>query len=325
LVQTCVVQLNQSRSAAEADALSPAALAISAPGPLDPWKGILIDPPNMHRSLWGFDLVAALADRLRLPAAIERDTQVAALAEQSYGAAKGLSDFIYLTVSTGVGGAVVSDGRLLRGPDGVAGELGHMVVDMDGPPCGCGSRGHLEAFASGTGIVAAVRAALAAGDISSDGPLGRQISERGETALGARDVAQADAAGDPVAARIMEQARQAFAAAVVSMVDIFNPQRIIVGGGVANGQGERLLGPARERVRRESFRSQARRVEIVAGGLGDDVGLLGAVPLVRLAGLKPNATRPDGMAFHSDPAAGDDVNEQATNTDDQRSAAAAPG
>ena len=94
---------------------------------------------------------------------MERDTNVAALAERAFGSARGEDDFLYLTVSTGIGGAIVAGGRLFRGPDGLAGELGHVLVELDGPPCGCGARGHLEAVSSGSGIAAQARERVAAG------------------------------------------------------------------------------------------------------------------------------------------------------------------
>ena len=269
IVETCVGALRASLADADARAatrLAPAAVGISAPGPLDPRNGTLIDPPNLDRSMWQFPLAPRIGDKLGLPAVIERDTQVAMLAEGRFGAGRGLTDFVYLTVSTGIGGGVLIAGRLLRGPDWVAGELGHLTVDMDGPLCGCGARGHLEALASGTGIANAARAA-GLGDLS------------------AADVAAREQAGDAQAAAIMERARRAFAAAAVSIADVFNPQRIIVGGGVAIGQGDRLLQPARDAIRQHAFRRQADRVEVVPAELGDDVGLIGALPLVELAAL----------------------------------------
>jgi glucokinase len=265
LIAACIDALRAPLAAVrQAGARPPEALAISAPGPLDPRRGIFLDPPNLDRSVWRLPLAARLGEALGLPALLERDTQVAALGEGAFGAARGLTDYVYLTVSTGVGGAVVSDGRLLRGPDGLAGELGHLTVDVDGPLCGCGARGHLEAFISGTAIVNAAHAA------------GQQVAD-------AREVAAAEEAGRAWAGTIMDEARGAFAAAAVSIVDVFNPQRVIVGGGVAIGQGDRLLEPAREAVQRLAFRGQAARVEIVPAELGDDVGLVGGLALVRLA------------------------------------------
>lgn len=262
LVARCAAQLRETLAAATASApaqVVPMALAISAPGPLDPFAGVFIDPPNLAPSLRGFPFAARLGELLGLPAVMERDTQVAALAEGGFGAARGLSDYVYLTVSTGIGGGVVSGGRLLRGADGLANELGHLTIDIDGPECGCGARGHLEGIASGAGMARAMGVAE-----------GSQVAEQAE-------------AGNPQAMRIIVRATQAFAAACVSIVDIYNPQRIVVGGGVAIGQGDRLLGPAREAITRYAFKRQGERVDLVAAALGDDVGLVGALPLVRLA------------------------------------------
>lgn len=261
IVDAAVGSFRESLAAADRDLGRPArpeAIGISAPGPIDIANGVLLDPPNMDRSLWGFPLADVIGQELRLPVHLERDTHVAALGERDFGAARGLTDFVYLTVSTGIGGAVYTGGRLMTGPDGVAGELGHLSIDQDGPPCGCGARGHLEAIASGTGI------ALAFGDDASR-------------------VAVYEEVGNERAHAVMDRARQAFATAMVSVVDIFNPQRVIVGGGVAIGQGDRLLEPARQAVREQSFKRQAARAEIVAAELGDDVGLIGALSLVGLA------------------------------------------
>jgi glucokinase len=262
LVARCAAQMRETLAAAAASApgaVEPMALAISAPGPLDPFAGVFIDPPNLAPSLRGFPFAARLGELLDLPAVMERDTQVAALAEGRFGAARGLTDYVYVTVSTGIGGGVVSGGRLLRGADGLANELGHLTIDLDGPECGCGARGHLEGIASGAGIARAMGVAEAS-----------EVAARAE-------------AGNPAAMRIIDRARQAFAAACVSIVDIYNPQRIVVGGGVAIGQGDRLLGPARDAIRRYAFKRQAERAEVVSAALGDDVGLAGALPLVRLA------------------------------------------
>jgi glucokinase len=137
-------------------------------------------------------------------------------------------------------------------------------VDVNGPPCGCGARGHLEAIASGTAIA-------------------RAAAEAGLAGASAADVAALEERGDQSAATIMGRARDAFASAIVSIVDIFNPQRVIVGGGIAIGQGDRLLDPARDAVRQHAFRVQAARAEIVPAQLGDDVGLVGVLPLVAIA------------------------------------------
>jgi glucokinase len=271
VVRVSISQLRETLDEADPARPTPEELAISAPGPLDPYKGVLLTPPNLDRSLWDFPFASAVGEGIGVSAVMERDTQVAVLAEGDFGAAIGQSDYIYMTVSTGIGGGVISDGRLLRGVDGLAGELGHVTVDFNGPLCGCGMPGHLEAFTSGTGIAGRAREA--------------GLADPAGTNMDARAVAQLEDAGNPQAALIMQQARTAFAAAVVTIVDVFNPSLIVVGGGIAIGQGDRLLDPARASLQQSRYTHQARRVELVPARLGDDVGLIGALSLVRLARL----------------------------------------
>jgi glucokinase len=281
VIATCIGMLRRVRDAAPSDARERLVGAgISAPGPLDPSTGTLIEPPNLGPAFRDVRLAEPVGRALGLPVTMERDTNVAALAEWSFGAARGATDFIYLTVSTGIGGGIVSGGRLLRGADGVAGELGHLLVELDGPPCGCGGRGHLEAISSGTGIARAAAEAIAAGAAPALATRAHEIG-RG---LDARDVAEAELEGDAVAGSIMDRARTAFAETSVGLVDVFNPQLIVVGGSVARNQGDRWLAPARERVGRTAFRIPRERVEIVPAALGDDVGLIGAVALVQATG-----------------------------------------
>jgi glucokinase len=251
-------------------------VGISAPGPVDPFRGIVVDPPNLG-AFRDIPLAQHVSSALGLPTFLDRDTQVAAMAEGTFGVARGCPDYLYVTVSTGIGGAIVTEGRLVRGPDGTAGELGHLLVDRHGPPCGCGMPGHLEGIASGSGIARQAREAVERGE--SD--LLAEIAAARGAAFGARDVAQAEEAGDGVAGRIMQDARDAFAVSCVSLVNVFNPSLIVVGGSLAAGQGERLLGPARAAVERGAFRRPASRVAIVPASLGDDVGLVGALVLVR--------------------------------------------
>jgi glucokinase len=269
-------------------------LGISAVGPLDPRSGVLIEPPNLDERFRDVPLAKPLEEALQLPAFMERDTHVAALAEGAFGAARGIDDFIYLTVSTGIGGAVVTGGRLMTGPDGVAGELGHLPVEMDGPPCGCGARGHLEAISSGTGIARAAAEAVEAG---AAGELATIATRIAPDRLAAVHVAVAEETGDAAAAAIMDRARRAFAAAIVGMVDVFNPERIIVGGGIALNQGDRWLDPARDAIARTAFRIPARRVLLVPAACGEDVSLVGAAPLVA-AGL---ARAGDALDVRSQP------------------------
>jgi glucokinase len=278
IVEACINALREVR---DVHATTPGigallGIGISAPGPVDPHVGLISDPPNLGRSFHDTPLAGLVADALGLPTYLDRDTQVAALGEGRFGAAAGCDDYLYLTVSTGIGGAVVTGGRLLRGPDGTAGELGHSLVDRNGPLCGCGVPGHLEAIASGSGIARAARLAVERGESAV---LAELVRDRGVD-FGGRDVAAAEDAGDAVAAHIMAGARDAFALACVSLADVFNPELIVVGGSVAVGQGDRLLGPARAAVAAMAFRRPAARARIVPAALGDDVGLVGGLVLV---------------------------------------------
>jgi glucokinase len=250
-----------------------AAIGISSMGPVDPWRGLVVDPPNVP-ALRDTPLAGELERSLGLPAFLERDTNVAAMAERWLGAARGCRDFLYVTVSTGLGAAIISQGRLVLGPDGTAGELGHVaLLPNAGPRCGCGGVGHLEGIASGSGLAAQGTAAVAAGE-------SHFLAARAAAGLTGKDVAEGELAGDAVCARLMEQARLAFAIACVGWVNALNPERIVVGGTLAERQGERWLNPARDEVARTALRAPAVRVRIVAAELGPDVGLIGARPLV---------------------------------------------
>lgn len=259
----------------------PVAVGIAAPGPLDPRRGSFIDPPNLRGSWWGFAFAPTLGEALGLPWAMGKDTNVNILGERDFGAGESSGDLIYLTISTGVGGAALSGGRPVVGPDLVAGELGHMTVDMDGPICGCGGVGHLESLASGTGIARRAAEVLAT---DAEAPvLRRMAAQIAPTDLTAVHVSEAASLGDPAAGVIIERARRAVAVAVVSIVNVFGPDVVILGGGITLAWGERLIEPARKAVAETAFRIQAQRVRIVQAALGDDVGLIGTVPLVASA------------------------------------------
>jgi glucokinase len=252
-------------------------IGISSAGPVDPHRGWILDPPNLGPTFRDLPIADDVSAALGLPVFLDRDTQLAALGECAFGAAVGVHDYLYITVSTGIGGAVVSDGRLLRGPDGTAGELGHVLIDrLSGPPCGCGVRGHLEGISSGSGIARTARTAAAAGESQL---LADLVAEHGR-GFGAVHVAAAEDARDPAASAIMADARDAFAQACVTFADLFDPDLIVVGGSLAIGQGDRLLGPARDAVAGQAFSAPGRRARIVPAALGDDVSLIGAAVLV---------------------------------------------
>ena len=277
ILRACVAALTAARDRAPAEIQEAiVGIGISSPGPLDPWRGVVLQTPNMGPEFVDVPIADELARRLGLPAFLERDTNVAALGEMAFGAARGCADFIYLTVSTGVGGSIVSEGRIFHGPDGTAGELGHTPVSMEGL-CGCGAVGHLEAFIGGAAMASTARQAVAEGRSPF---LTALADEEGLDSIDARDVAEGEDEGDQVCHEILERGRRAFAVACVGFVDALNPTRIVVGGSISDAQGARLLYPARAEVAATAFKMPRSRVQIVQAELGADVGLAGCHPLV---------------------------------------------
>jgi len=242
---------------------------VAAPGPVDRHDSSVYDPPNLPG--WRtVPLQALLAERTGKSIRVGNDANLAAVAEWRHGAALGANDVVYLTVSTGVGGGVIAGGRLLVGRRGAAGELGHMTVDLNGPLCRCGNRGDIEAMASGTAIARMARAAIEAG---SDTVL-RDL-DAPPTAI---DVVAAARQGDVAAGDIIARAAAALGAGVVNIVNIFNPEVIVIGGGVAQA-GPLLFDPVRGAVAAHAMRLAALDVRIVPAHFGDNAGLVGAVSL----------------------------------------------
>jgi glucokinase len=279
-VRACIETLTAARADTPAEIRSSlAGIGISSPGPVNQWTGVIVSPPNLGQGFHDIPLATELEAALGLPAYLERDTNVAALGEHAFGAARNVQDFLYVTVSTGVGGAIMTAGQLLHGPDGTAGELGHISVELDGPLCGCGGTGHLEAISGGVALARDARAAVARGD-SPFLAARAAASPEGPAALEARDVAEGEDAGDPTCGALMAHARHAFAMACAGFVNAFNPDLIVVGGSIAEHQGDRLLEPARAEIRRGAFATPGGRVRVVPAELGPDVSLAGSQPLV---------------------------------------------
>lgn len=251
----------------------PIGVGISAPGPLDPWRGVAVAPPNL--SGWhDVPLAARVSAALDLPVFVERDTNVALAAEWRYGAAFGVRNAVYITVSTGVGGAAIVDGRPLIGADGMAGEMGHLMVDLEGPACGCGGAGHVEAIASGTAIARDARALLAIGAAPGLAPL----VSAGEP-VDAELVARAADDGDVACAAIMARARAAIGALCSSAVNLLNPEVIVIGGSIAEHR-PRFFHEVRAAIDRHAFAVPAARVRVERARLGGDVSLIGSLPIV---------------------------------------------
>ncbi|KAF0107467.1 MAG: glucokinase [Anaerolineaceae bacterium] len=248
------------------------AVSVATAGPLDPETGIVIEAANIPG--WkDFPLRDRLAERFGVPVFVGNDANLAALGEWKYGAGQGHNDLLYLTISTGIGGGVISHGRLLEGAHGMAAELGHVVVLPDGPLCSCGQRGHLEAIASGTAIARYVSEEIAGG---------RPSRLAGAANISAREAAGAAAQGDELAREAFQRAGKYLGQAVAGFLHIFNPSIVIFGGGVSLS-GALLLDPVRASVQRLVMTpAYLDGLQIVLARLGDDAGLLGALAQARI-------------------------------------------
>ena len=273
LARICEVAAEVRGHARAAGLPAPAAVGISAPGPLDPWRGVVLAPPNLAG--WhDVPLGSRVADVLGLPTFVERDTNVAVLAEWRYGAARGARTVIYVTVSTGIGGGVIVDERPLIGPDGTAGEIGHLVVELDGPVCGCGRIGHVEAIASGTALARDARVLLDRGA----SPRLAQLAATG-AAVDAALVARAADEGDTECANLLARAWVTIGAMCGSLVNVLNPDVIVIGGSIAEHRPE-LFAAVRLEIGRRAFDIPASRVRVEPAALNEDVSLIGTLPIV---------------------------------------------
>ena len=247
------------------------AVGIGCGGPLDAERGVLISP--LHLPGWHDVPVTSTAqEAFGRPAVLENDATAAAAGEHRYGAGTGARNMVYLTISTGVGGGVVADGRLYRGA-GNGAELGHVTVDWRGRRCrGCGRLGCLEAYVSGTSIAERAREAILRSRNGSS-----VLVRVGDPT--AEDVSAAARAGDELAQAIWEETIAALACGLTSIVNVFEPELVVVGGGVSRA-GEQLLAPVRSWVRENAIEPARRTVDIVASALGEQVGVVGAAAVV---------------------------------------------
>jgi glucokinase len=247
------------------------AIGIAAPGPLDSNEGIVMAAPNIPGWV-DLPLRKYMEDRFQIPVVVGNDANLAAVGEWKYGAGRGHHHLVYLTVSTGIGGGVIIDDRLLLGDRGLAAELGHVTVLHDGPLCGCGQRGHLEAIASGTAIARWVEEELKRGSFSS------LANERPVTA---KAVSRAAHTGDKLAVAALERAGRFIGQALADYLHIFNPTVVVIGGGVSLS-GKLLLDPLCESLKKHVLtRHYLDRLTIEPAALGDDAGLMGALALAR--------------------------------------------
>jgi glucokinase len=246
------------------------AVGLASPGALDLVHGLVYDAPQLPG--WdGVPIVEVLRDRFGVPVLLENDANAAAIGENRFGAGRGTRYMVYLTISTGVGGGIIVDGKVYHGATGAAGELGHMMVWPNGPLCMCGQRGCLEGIASGTGIAWRAQALVDAGKAPG---LARVKQERGD--LDAHEVANAARSQDPDAIAIWEETGFYLGIALANYVNIFNPEAIVLGGGVM-AEADLFYQRAEQTMLETARHEPLKHVRLLQAELGDRSGPLGMI------------------------------------------------
>jgi glucokinase len=249
-------------------------IGIAVAGILDTKKGIVTTSPNLPG--WhNVRLRDVIAARSGLATYLINDASAAALGEHRFGAGRGFDNLLYLTASTGIGGGIVINGELYSGTNGCAGEFGHMTIVANGPQCHCGNFGCLEALASGWAIAKQAVTRINQGESSSITGL---IDDRLEN-ITTETVATAARQGDHLAGEIIAKAADYLGVGLANLVNIFNPELIVIGGGLSK-MGKILLNPARRVVKDRAFRLPAKSVRIVRARLGSNAGIIGAATYV---------------------------------------------
>ena len=259
-------------------------LGVASPGPLSQSRGVILSTPNMPG--WeNYPLIANLQGEFGCQTVLENDANAACLGEALFGAGVGHRFVIYFTISTGIGGGFVQDGRVLHGADGNAAEFGHqIIVPFNGAQCGCGCYGHLEAYANGKNIIRRAVEAMEAGEKSSimdfvpDG-----------SPLTTRELAKAANAGDAVARRIWNETGDYLGIGIVNAIQSFNPSIVVLGGGISN-VGDLLFEPTRCSVDARLMPDYKGTFTIESAKLGDGVGVMGAVGLALQHGILRKAS-----------------------------------
>lgn len=252
-----------------------AAVGVGAAALIDS-GGVIVGAPNLA---WrNLHLRSLLEDRLGVRVVVDNDVNVAVWAEHLWGAGRGAARLVMFALGTGIGGGIVIDGRLERGAHGLGAELGHMIVERGGPRCACGNDGCLEALASGTAI-----ARMASERIAGHAESAVLAAAGGDaSAITGEIVGAAAIEGDAFARDLLEEAGRALGVGLANAANIFDPDRIVVGGGVLAGTGDLILAPALEAMRSMVVEGRNRpEIPVVPAALGTDAGLIGAAALAR--------------------------------------------
>jgi len=243
------------------------AIGIGSPGPLDPKKGMIITTPNLPFK--NFKLVEPIKNKYKIPTFLDNDANVAAIGEYMLGAGKGTQNMVYVTVSTGIGGGAILNGKIYRGNTFNALEVGHMTIEPQGPRCNCGNYGCVEALASGTAIARQAIECIKNGDNTS------LLNYEKVTAA---EVFKEAAKGDALSQKVLDKSLEYLGIGVANLITMFDPEVFVIGGGVANG-GSIVFEKVQQVVNKRCFQVMAENCRIVPAMLGNDAGVIGAVSL----------------------------------------------
>ena len=252
------------------------AIGIGSPGPLDPETGVIIFAPNLGWS--NVPLKAKLEANLSIPTFVDNDVNVGTLGEYAFGAGRGVKNLVGIFVGTGIGGGIILDGKLFHGVNKTAGEVGHMIVEVKGPRCGCGNFGCLEAVASRTAITRDLQKA-----ILKKGKKSKLTELNGGNLdlIRSKAIARAVKQGDKPTIKVVQRAAKYLGISVASIVHFLNPEMVVLGGGVVEAMGDSLLDPIRHAAAEYALPTTMDGVQIVAATLGDNAGVIGASVLAR--------------------------------------------
>ncbi len=263
VIEKLVGNIRQRQETAKQGGHVVVAVGVGAPGVIHAERGVVVKSPNFPD--WNnLPLKQELEAAAGVPVFIENDANVAALGEQWLGAAHGINSVIFLTLGTGVGGGIVLNGRIWQGADGMAGEVGHMTIIPDGRKCGCGNTGCLEMYASSRGIVMSYQ----------EGLTGRPGPRHAQSVTSA-EIYEAAHGGDPLALKVMEEMGRYLGIGIANLINIFNPEMVVIGGGVKDAW-TLFINATRAEIRKRAFEYPAERTRIVPSMLGDDAGMVGA-------------------------------------------------
>ena len=251
-------------------------IGIAVPGPIDSQRGVVLQTPNV--ALTDFPLAGRLADDVGCTVYLENDVNAGLWGEYVAGAAKGYAHVVGIFPGTGIGGALILDGRLYRGKGGRAGEVGHITVQSDGRRCGCGNHGCLETVASKT----AIARDLALLAMNGQSPTLAEAGATDITLIKSGLIKKALDAGDPGVEDVVDQAARFLGIGMAAMVNTFDPELVLLGGGLVEKLGSRFTNPAEATMRERSMASLVAEVTVAEASLGDDAVFLGAADLARL-------------------------------------------